>query len=93
MKITEQKFSLSDKDLELLRGSKIIEEMMRNRLLVEFDEAPDLENLDFSGCQSFYHIKSLGARLFQFWFHHIRDYEDFRSNIIAYKMTLTDSDK
>jgi hypothetical protein len=91
MKIVEQKFSLSEDDVDLLRGSTLLIEMLKHRLLVEFDEAPDLDNLDMSGCVSFYHIKSLGSKLFQFWFHNKRDYEDFRSNLIAYKLSLTEA--
>lgn len=94
MKIVEQGLSLSEDDLSLLRGTKIIETMMKNRLLVEFDEAPDIDELDFSGCKSYYFIKSLGSKLFQFWFHDKRDYDAFYSNIIAYKLSITnESDK
>lgn len=94
MKIVEQGLSLSEDDLSLLQGTKIVEAMMKNRLLVEFDEAPDIESLDFSGCASFYFIKSLGSKLFQFWFHNKSDYDAFYSNIIAYKLSITaDSDK
>jgi hypothetical protein len=89
MKIVEQKFALSAEDLSYLNGTTAIQKMLQQRLVVEFDTAPDLDNLDFSSCNSFYHIKSLGSKLFQFWFHDIRDYEDFRANIIAYKMSLT----
>jgi hypothetical protein len=93
MKIVEQKFALSADDLSYLKGTTVIQKMLQQRLVVEFDTAPDLDNLDFSGCRSFYHVKSLGSKLFQFWFHDIRDYEDFRANIIAYKMSQTSNDK
>jgi hypothetical protein len=94
MRIAEQGLSLSEDDLELLSGSKIIIEMMKNRILVEFDEAPDIDNLNFTNSNSFYHIKSLGSKLFQFWFHDRRDYDIFYENIIAHKLSITDdSDK
>lgn len=93
MKIVEQKFALSAEDLSYLTGTTVIQKMLQQRLVVEFDTAPDLDNLDFSGCHSFYHIKSLGSKLFQFWFHDARDYDNFRANIIAYKMSLTTNDK
>lgn len=94
MKIVEQGHSLSEDDLELLNGSKIIETMMKNRVLVEFDEPPEIDSLNFANSHSFYHIKSLGSKLFQFWFHDRRDYDTFYENIIAYKLSITDnSDK
>ena len=34
-------------------------------------------------------IKNLGHKIFQFWFEDSRDYEDFRANILAYKMSST----
>lgn len=93
MKIVEQKFALSAEDLSYLNGTTVIQKMLQQRLVIEFDTAPDLDNLDFGGCHSFYHIKSLGSKLFQFWFHDIRDYDDFRANVIAYKMSQTTNDK
>jgi hypothetical protein len=94
MKIVAQGLSLSEEDLELLGGSKIIETMMKNRLLVEFDESPDIDSLNFANSNGFYHIKSLGSKLFQFWFYDRRDYDVFYENIIAYKLSVTDdSDK
>ena len=93
MKIVEQKFALSAEDLSYLNGTTAIQKMLQQRMVVEFDTAPDLDNLDFSGCHSFYHIKSLGSKLFQFWFHDARDYDNFRANLIAYKLSLTSNAK
>ncbi len=93
MKIVEQGLSLSEDDLELLQGTKIIETMMKNRLIVEFTVSPDVSEFDMSGCTGFYHIKTLGSKLFQFWFYNRSDYDIFRENIIAYKMSVTQSDK
>ena len=39
--------------------------------------------------KSFYLIKSLGHKIYQFWFEEKADYEDFRANILAYKMSST----
>jgi len=92
MKIVKQGLSLSDDDLHLV-DPKIITQMMKNRILVEFDESPSIESLDFSGCQGFYHIKSCKNKLYQFWFEKHQDYDAFYTNILAYKMSLTNSDK
>lgn len=89
MRIVEQQNSLSEEDLEWLRGSKTIEKMLRQRLVVEFDSDPNIDEIDFSGTKGFYLIKSLGYKLYQFWFEDMRDYEDFRANILAYKLSST----
>ena len=89
MRIVEQKYSLSEEDLEWLRGSEIIEKMLRQRLVCEFDTNPDIDQIDFSGARGFYLIKNLGHKMYQFWFEDIQDYEDFRANILAYKMSST----
>lgn len=89
MRIVEQKHSLSEEDLEWLRGTRTIEKMLKQRLVVEFDTDPNIEEIDFSGTRGFYLIKSLGYKLYQFWFEEERDYEDFRANILAYKLSST----
>lgn len=89
MRIVEQKYSLSEEDLEWLRGTHTIEKMLKQRLVVEFDTDPNIEEIDFSGTRGFYLIKSLGYKLYQFWFEEERDYEDFRANILAYKLSST----
>ena len=89
MRIVEQKHSLSEEDLEWLRGTHTIEKMLKQRLVVEFDTDPNIEEIDFNGTRGFYLIKSLGYKLYQFWFEEERDYEDFRANILAYKLSST----
>lgn len=92
MKIVKQGFALSDDDLQLIDTS-VITSMMKQRLVVEFDEEPNLDTLDFTGCQGFYHIKCLGKKLYQFWFEDVSDFDTFYSNIIAYKMSINTDDK
>ena len=89
MRITEQKNSLSEEDLEWLRGTVTVTKMLKQRLIVEFDQDPEIDKIDFSGTRGFYLIKSLGYKLYQFWFEDQRDYEDFRANILAYKLSST----
>ena len=48
MRIVEQKNSLSEEDLEWLRGTETIQEMLRQRLVVEFDTDPDIDKIDLS---------------------------------------------
>ena len=53
------------------------------------DAVKIIDRLDFSGTRGFYLIKSLGYKLYQFWFEDPMDYEDFRANILAYKLSST----
>jgi hypothetical protein len=87
MRIIEQQFSLSDDDLGLLAGTKILEAMLKQRLIVEFDETPNIEEIDFAGCTGFYHARVLGKKRYQFWFEKKQDYDCFRENMIAYKLS------
>tara|TARA_B100000902_G_C26939656_1_gene730368 strand:+ start:448 stop:732 length:285 start_codon:yes stop_codon:yes gene_type:complete len=92
MRIVEQKYSLSEEDLAYLQGSPVLIKMLKQRLVVEFENNPNIEEIDFSGARGFYLIKSLGHKIYQFWFEDNRDYEDFRANILAYKMSSTITD-
>lgn len=87
MRIVEQKFSLSEEDLQYLIGTAVLTNLLKHRIVVEFDASPNLDKLDFSGCKGFYHIRSLGSKLFQFWFENPQDYENFRANLIAFKLS------
>lgn len=87
MKIIRQKFALSEQDMMML-DTKVLTSMMKNRFVVEFDDTPDIDSLDFTGCSGFYHIKSLKSKLYQFWFENSKDGEAFYSTIIAYKMSM-----
>ena len=89
MRIVEQKNSLSEEDLVYLQGSPVIVKMLKQRLVVEFEHAPNIDEIDFSGTRGFYLIKSLGHKIYQFWFEDPKDYDDFRANILAYKMSST----
>ncbi len=92
MRIVEQKNSLSEEDLVHLQGSPVLVKMLKQRLVVEFENPPNIDEIDFNGTRGFYLIKSLGHKIYQFWFEDNRDYEDFRANILAYKMSSAISD-
>ena len=92
MRIVEQKYSLSEEDLVHIQGTDTILKMLKQRLVCEFDSNPDIDQIDFSGARGFYLIKNLGHKMYQFWFEDIQDYEDFRANILAYKMSSSIKD-
>ena len=66
--------------------------MLKQRLVVEFQNNLILRILIFSGTRGFYFIKILDIKYNQTWFEDNRDYEDFRANILAYKMSSTIKD-
>tara|TARA_X000001036_G_C20641436_1_gene791265 strand:- start:1446 stop:1730 length:285 start_codon:yes stop_codon:yes gene_type:complete len=92
MRIVAQGNSLSEEDLVYLQGSPTIIKMLKQRLVCEFENPPNIEDIDFSGTRGFYLVKNLGHKIYQFWFEDNRDYEDFRANILAYKMSSTVKD-
>ena len=92
MRIVEQKYSLSEEDLVHIQGTDTLEKMLKQRLVCEFDTNPDIDQIDFSGARGFYLIKNLGHKMYQFWFEDVQDYEDFRANILAYKMSSSIKD-
>jgi len=92
MRIVEQRNSLSEEDLVHLQGSPVIIKMIKQRLVVEFEHPPSIEEIDFSGTRGFYLVKNLGHKIYQFWFEDHKDYDDFRANILAYKMSSTIKD-
>ena len=92
MRIVEQKYSLSEEDLVHIQGTDTILKMLKQRLVCEFDSNPDIDQIDFSGARGFYLIKNLGHKMYQFWFEDVQDYEDFRANILAYKMSSSIKD-
>ena len=92
MRIVEQKNSLSEEDLVHLQGSPVLVKMLKQRLVVEFEHPPSIEEIDFSGTRGFYLVKNLGHKIYQFWFEDHKDYDDFRVNILAYKMSSTIKD-
>ena len=79
MRIVEQKNSLSEEDLVHLQGSSVIIKMLKQRLVVEFQNPPNIEDIDFSGTRGFYFIKNLGHKIYQFWFENMQDYDVYRS--------------
>jgi|TARA_R110001606_G_scaffold385041_1_gene548306 hypothetical protein len=93
MHIIEQGFSLSEDDLGLIASTPLIDQMLKQRLVVEFDVTPNIDEIDFSGCTGFYHVRTLGKKRYQFWFEKKIDYDCFRENMIAYKLSQTIIDK
>lgn len=89
IKLVDNAGSLSEEDLKLLAGTALIEQMMRNRVMMVVDKQEfdwtDLTN-DMSGL---YHIRELTrGRLFQVWFEHGHDLDQFKKNLYLVKLSL-----
>lgn len=90
IKIIENAGSLSEDDLALLAGTELITLMMRNRIMIVIDNTS--QSFDWvqltSDIAGFYHIRELNkSRLYQVWFEHHRDLDQFKKNLYIAKMS------
>lgn len=93
LKVVHNAGSLSESDLALIAGTTIILNMMRNRVIVVFedDQKPDWEYLTNS-IQGLYHIRKLDPRknnVFQIWFEYPDDLKKFEKNAMLSKLSTT----
>ena len=88
IKILDNAGSLSESDMNLLQGTDIIIEMMRNRILVVTDQSKEIDWLEITnGLTGLYHIRSIDSkRLYQVWFQNRQDIETFEKNLFVSKM-------
>lgn len=88
IKLVDNAGSLSEDDLKLLVGTEIVLQMMRNRVMLvadkyDFDWVDLTENLS-----GLYHIRELTrGRLFQVWFEHGYDLDQFKKNLYMVKLS------
>lgn len=91
IKLVDNAGSLSEEDLKLLVGTPVIEQMMRTRVMVvveaksaEFDWTDLTANIE-----GLYHIRELNRnRLYQLWFEHAYDLDQFKKNLYLVKLSL-----
>lgn len=95
MIIVEQNLGLSETDMYALKGTSLFESMLRHRIVVKFNGVVKNfpNDIDFSQCSGFYHIRELDNTVFQLWFQNGKDYDIIRSELLAYKLSLTYNDK
>lgn len=87
MRVVSYAGSLSEQDLILLVGSDLVEQMMRNRILVAVDSttSPDWEVL-LNGIRGLYHIRKIGQEFIQLWFESDIDLNRFQQNLTVSKV-------
>lgn len=81
--------NLSQRDLETLYNTKIYLDMLRQRIVVDFDEkdVPNFREFGFDKARDLFYIKELGNKVYEFWFLDSRDMHDFDQVLIEYKLT------
>ena len=91
IKLVENGGSLSESDLQLIAGSDLVFQMMRNRLVIVTDNSDvDWSALtdDLSGL---YHIRTLdrSKQIYQVWFELENDIVKFKQNLMVGKLRNT----
>lgn len=82
--------SLTETDMNLLAGTEILENMLKNRILVIKEEPQgDINWVTLcSNIEGFYHIKALDSkRVYQVWFQFPHDKEQFEKNLMLSKLS------
>ena len=90
IKMIQNRGSLSESDLSLLKGDPILVQMMRNRKVIQVDNGidPNWEDLT-KNVQGLYHIRRLNPHhIYQIWFELQTDIDIFEKNLFSKKLSL-----
>ena len=81
--------NLSQRDLETLYNTKIYLDMLRQRVVVDFEkkEIPAFQKFGLSNARDLFYIKERGHKVYEFWFLDGRDMYDFDQVLMEYKLT------
>ncbi|MDA9992354.1 hypothetical protein N9E03_01580 [bacterium] len=95
IKIVHNGGSLSETDLQLIAGTELVENMMRNRIIVVTNNNDiDWTNL-MTDVTGLYHIRPLdkSKQIYQLWFETAIDTEQFNKNLYVSKLSNTAHEK
>lgn len=95
IKIVRNGGSLSETDLQLIAGTELVENMMRNRIIVVTNNNDiDWTNL-MTDVTGLYHIRPLdkSKQIYQLWFETAIDTEQFNKNLYVSKLSNTAHEK
>jgi len=95
IKIVRNGGSLSETDLQLIAGTELVENMMRNRIIVVTNNNDiDWTNL-MTDVIGLYHIRPLdkSKQIYQLWFETAIDTEQFNKNLYVSKLSNTAHEK
>ena len=91
IKIVNNGGSLSETDLQLIAGTDLVMEMMRNRLVVVTNNNDIAWNDLMKDVTGLYHIRPLdkSKQIYQLWFELKADIEQFNNNLFVSKLSNT----
>ena len=95
IKIVRNGGSLSETDLQLIAGTELVENMMRNRIIVVTNNNDiDWTNL-MTDVIGLYHIRPLdkSKQIYHLWFETAIDTEQFNKNLYVSKLSNTAHEK
>ena len=89
IKIVNNGGSLSETDLQLIAGTDLVMEMMRNRLVVVTNNNDIAWNDLMKDVTGLYHIRPLdkSKQIYQLWFELKADIEQFNNNLFVSKLS------
>ena len=91
IKLVSNGNSLSATDLELLKGTLLLEKMVRNRVVIVTNNEDISWKLLVDNISGLYHIKPLDKvkHIYQLWFELPEDIEQFKKNLYVSKLADT----
>ena len=91
IKIVNNGGSLSETDLQLIAGTDLVMEMMRNRLVVVTNNNDIAWNDLMTDVTGLYHIRPLdkSKQIYQLWFELKSDIEQFNNNLFVSTLSNT----
>tara|TARA_B100000989_G_C19477842_1_gene443751 strand:+ start:220 stop:546 length:327 start_codon:yes stop_codon:yes gene_type:complete len=83
--------SLSSSDMELLKGTSLLENMVRNRIVIVTNNEDISWKLLVDNISGLYHIKPLDKvkHIYQLWFELPKDIEQFKKNLYVSRLADT----
>jgi hypothetical protein len=83
--------SLSNSDMELLKGTLLLEKMVRNRVVIVTNNEDISWKSLVDNISGLYHIKPLDKvkHIYQLWFELPKDIEQFKKNLYVSKLADT----
>ena len=91
IKLVSNGNSLSTSDLELLKGTPLLEKMVRNRVVIVTNNEDISWKTLVENVSGLYHIKPLDKvkHIYQLWFELPNDIEQFKKNLYVSKLADT----
>jgi len=91
IKLVSNGNSLSASDMELLKGTQLLEKMVRNRVVIVTNNEDISWKILVDNISGLYHIKPLDKvkHIYQLWFELPKDVEQFEKNLYVSRLADT----